>query len=81
MAWDLPFGLALAWLVLAVLLRFGLVSTAVMLLYTDFMTRPPATLDAGSWYIVISVLTLVLVGAMTAYGFVVALAGQRAFVE
>jgi len=45
------------------------------------MTRLPVTLDAGSWYIAMSVLTLVLVGAMTAYGFVVALAGQRAFAE
>ena len=81
LAWDLPFGLALAGLVLAVLLRSGLVSAAVMLLYIDFMTRLPVTLDAGSWYIAMSVLTLVLVGAMTMYGFVVALAGQRAFVE
>ena len=81
LAWDLPFGLALAGLVLAVLLRSGLVSAAVMLLYIDFMTRLPVTLDAGSWYIAMSVLTLALVGAMTMYGFVVALAGQRPFVS
>ena len=77
--WDLPFGLAIAGLTLVVLLRFGLVSTAVMLLYTDFMTRLPVTLDAGSWYIASAVLTLLLVGTLTLYGFVVALAGQRAF--
>jgi serine/threonine-protein kinase len=77
--WDLPFGLAIAGLTLAVLLQFGLVSTAVMLLYTDFMTRLPVTLDAASWYIALSVLALLLVGMLAAYGFVVALAGRRPF--
>jgi hypothetical protein len=77
--WDLPFGLAIAGLTLTVLLRFGLVSTAVMLLYTDLMTRLPVTLDTGSWYIALAVLTLLLVGTLAAYGFIVAVAGQPAF--
>ena len=64
---------------LAVLLRFGLVSTAVVLLYADFMKRLPVTLDAGSWYVAFSVLTLLLVGLLATYGFLVALAGRRPF--
>jgi len=77
--WDLPFGLAIAGLALTVLLRFGLVSTAVMLLYTDLMTRLPVTLDTGSWYIALAVLTLLLVGTLAVYGFIVAVAGRPAF--
>ena len=77
--WDPVFAVALAAFGVAVLLRFGLVSTAVMLLFTDLMTRLPVTLDARAWYRPLSILTLFLIGGLAVYGFVVALAGRSAF--
>jgi Protein kinase domain len=71
---DAAISIAIAGLALFVLLRFGLVSTAAMLLYTDFMTRLPVTLDANSWYLGSAVLTLSIVAALTAYGLIVAVA-------
>jgi hypothetical protein len=50
-----------------------------MLLFTDLMTRLPVTLDASAWYLPLSVFTLLLIGALGAYGFVVALAGRSPF--
>src|SRR2546427_82469 len=34
---------------------------------------------SGSWYIALAVLTLLLVGTLAAYGFIVAVAGRPAF--
>ena len=79
MPWDPVFAIALAAFAVAVLLRFGLVSTAVMLLFTDLLTRLPVTLDARAWYLPLSVFTLLLIGGLAVYGFVVALAGRSAF--
>jgi hypothetical protein len=79
MPWDPVFAIALAAFAVAVLLRFGLVSTAVMLLYTDLMTRLPVTLDPRAWYLPLSVLTFALIGAIAVYGFVVSLAGRSPF--
>ncbi len=79
MPWDPVFAIALAAFAVAVLLRFGLVSTAVMLLFTDLLTRLPVTLDTQAWYLPLSVFTLLLIGALAVYGFVVALAGRSAF--
>ena len=45
MPWDLVFAVALAAFAVFVLLRFGLFSTAVMLFFTDLMTRLPITLE------------------------------------
>ena len=79
MPWDPVFAIALAAFAVAVLLRFGLVSTAVMLFFTDLLTRLPVTLDARAWYLPLSVFTLLLIGGLGVYGFVVALAGRSAF--
>jgi hypothetical protein len=70
--WDAPFALAIATMSIVVLLRFGLVATAVELLYVDVMTRLPVTLDPGAWYLGLSAATLALVGGLTVYGFVIA---------
>jgi hypothetical protein len=51
-----------------VLLRFGLFSTAVMLFFTDLMTRLPITLNARAWYFPLSMLTMVLIGGLAVYG-------------
>jgi hypothetical protein len=79
MPWDVVFAVALAAFAVVVVLRFGLLSTAIMLLFTDLLTRLPVTLDAGAWYLPLSIFTLVLIGALAAYGFVVALAGRSPF--
>jgi hypothetical protein len=79
MPWDPLFAIALSAFAVAILLRFGLVSTTVMLLFTDLTTRLPVTLDTRAWYLPLSVFTLLLIGALGAYGFVVALAGRSAF--
>jgi hypothetical protein len=79
MPWDLVFAIALAAFAVMVVLRFGLLSTAVMLLFTDLLTRLPVTLDPGAWYLPLSMFTLLIVGALAVYGFVVALAGRSAF--
>ncbi|HMJ86805.1 MAG TPA: serine/threonine-protein kinase, partial [Vicinamibacterales bacterium] len=79
MPWDLVFAVALAAFAVFVLLRFGLFSTAVMLFFTDLMTRLPITLSARAWYFPLSMLTMVLIGGLAVYGFVVALAGRSPF--
>jgi len=79
MPWDLVFAVALAAFAVFVLLRFGLFSTAVMLFFTDLMTRLPITLNARAWYFPLSMLTMMLIGGLAVYGFVVALAGRSPF--
>ena len=75
------FAIAIAAFAVTVLLRFGLLSTAVMLFFTDLMTRLPVTLDSRAWYLQLSMLTLFLIAALAVYGFVAALAGRSAFGE
>jgi tRNA A-37 threonylcarbamoyl transferase component Bud32 len=79
MPWDLVFAIAVAAFAVAVVLRLGLVSTAVMLLYTDLMTRLPVTLNTRAWYLPLSTLTMFLIGCLAVYGFAVALAGRSPF--
>jgi hypothetical protein len=69
--WDALFALGIAALSLFVLLRLGIVSTAVQLLFVYLTTRLPVTLDMGSWYAGLSAAALALIGALAAYGFVV----------
>jgi len=79
MPWDLVFAVALAAFAVAILLRFGLVSTALMLFFTDLMTRLPITVNPRAWYFPLSMLTMFLIGGLAIYGFVVSLAGRSAF--
>ena len=79
MPWDPVFAIALAAFAVTVLLRFGLVSTAVMLFFTDLLTRLPVTLDTRAWYLPLSMFTLLLIAGLAVYGFVVALAGRSPF--
>jgi protein kinase-like protein len=79
MPWDLVFAIALAAFAVTVLLRFGLVSTAVMLLFTDLITRLPVTLSTRAWYLPLSTFTILLVGGLALYGFIVSLAGRSPF--
>ena len=79
MPYEPVFAVAIAAFAVTVLLRFGLLSTAVMLFFTDLMTRLPVTLDSRAWYLPLSMLTLLVIGALALYGFVAALAGRSAF--
>jgi Protein kinase domain len=79
MPWDLVFAVALAAFAVFVLLRFGLFATAVMLFFTDLMTRLPITSSARAWYFPLSMLTMVLISGLAVYGFAVALAGRSPF--
>jgi hypothetical protein len=79
MPWEPVLAIAIAAFAVTVLLRFGLLSTAVMLFFTDLMTRLPVTLDTRAWYLPLSMLTLFLIAALAMYGFVAALAGRSAF--
>ncbi len=79
MPWEPVFAIAIAAFAVTVLLRLGLLPTAVMLFFTDLMTRLPMTLDTRAWYLPLSMLTLFVVAALAFYGFVAALAGRSAF--
>jgi hypothetical protein len=50
-----------------------------MLLFTDLMTRLPITLNSRAWYFPLSMLTMVVIGGLAVYGFVIALAGRSPF--
>jgi len=76
---DPASGLPIAAFAVAILLRFGLLSSVVMLLFAELLTRFPITFDFGAWYVGSSLMTLVLISGAATYGFTVALAGRRAF--
>ena len=79
MPWDPVFAIAIAAFAVTVLLRFGLLSTAVMLFFNNLMTRLPVTLDSRAWYMPLSILTMFVIAGLAVYGFVAALAGRSAF--
>jgi len=65
---------------IAILLRLGLLPYFVMWFVTGLLTSGPAlTMDLGAWSVGTSLLTLLVVGALSGYGFTVALAGRPAF--
>jgi hypothetical protein len=77
--WDLVFAVAMGLFVLAILLRLGLLATLAMMIFVRLLTRAPITLDLGAWYIGWAIVILLIVMALSTYGFVVALAGRPAF--
>jgi hypothetical protein len=65
---------------MAILLRLGLLAYFVMWFVTGLLTSGPAlTLDLGAWSVGTSFVTLLVVAALSGYGFTVALAGRPAF--
>jgi hypothetical protein len=72
-------GLPIAAFAAAMLLRLGLLSSAVMLLFAELLTRFPITFDSQAWYMGSSLMTLLVIGGAATYGFTVALAGRPAF--
>ena len=74
--------LAVGWAVLAavsymaVLVHFGALVAWAASFVLNLLTTLPIHLDPGAWYVGASVLTLAVVGAVAAYGFVVGLGGR-----
>ncbi len=75
---DVCFGAVTAILHVILLFRLGFLAIVVAEFAGDILTVFPMTFDAGSWYFGITLLALVVVGALTTFGFRVALAGRPA---
>ena len=68
-SWALAlYGLALGLVSVTVVLRLGLLAWSVALLVQFLLTRLPITLDTNAWYYESSLLTLLLIGGLAAYG-------------
>jgi hypothetical protein len=79
LGWDLLFAVVLGVLGIAMLVRFGMLATLVMLIIERLFTRLPITLDLGAFYLEPSLTIVSFVFALGLYGFVVALGDQPAF--
>jgi eukaryotic-like serine/threonine-protein kinase len=62
-----------------VIVRFGLLALAIMMLVYSTTSRLPVTLDVSAWYSVNSNWTLVALVALFAFGFYASRAGQPVF--
>jgi serine/threonine-protein kinase len=70
-------GLTIMGVVMLVVLRVGLLAFATMQLVEHFVLRFPVTLDRDAWYFGSSTMALIVLGALAAYGCVVAVASHR----
>jgi hypothetical protein len=62
-----------------ILLRIGLLAYAVTLICERILSHVPITLDPHSWYFDSSILVLLFVAAIAAYGFIVSLGDRPMF--
>jgi hypothetical protein len=76
---SLPFTVAIAALSLIVLIRFGFLGLCVFMWVSLLLQSFPVTLDFSRWYIGRSILLLLVLVALAAYGFRAALAGRPIF--
>jgi hypothetical protein len=76
---DLPFGVIYMVLVILVLLRFGLLALIAARMAQLFQGASALTLDPSRWYFGYSLVVLLLVAALAAWGFRTALAGRPLF--
>ena len=68
-SWALTlYALLLGLVATTVLLRLGLLTWSAALLVQILLTRLPITLDTHAWYYESSLLTLLLIGGLAAYG-------------
>jgi serine/threonine-protein kinase len=72
-------GVLQAALSVIVLLRFGLFAFVVELTFANALTRLPITLNPAEWYIGRSLLVLLCLSGIVAYGFRAAVAGRQLF--
>ncbi len=70
-------GLTIMGITMLVALRVGLLAYAMMQLVEHFVLRLPVTLDGDAWYFGLSMIALIVLATLAAYGCVVALASQR----
>jgi hypothetical protein len=70
---------AVSGLIVAVVFRFGLLSTAIMVYICVTQIYLPSTTDPTVWYAGVSALSLAIVVGLAAYGFLVSLAGKPIF--
>ena len=71
-----PINIVFFGLAVFTLMRFGLLSLAVAYFTTIFVGQFPLILDFSAWYSSESVLTIIVILALAAYGFRTALAGR-----
>jgi hypothetical protein len=74
--WTWAVAVAMASFSITVLLRLGLLSFVVMLLFSRLITRVPVTLDFREWYAGTSFVALSIVAALAIYGYLVAVADR-----
>jgi hypothetical protein len=68
-----------AGLYVLVVLRFGLVATAMAFFTTQVLLGAPLTLDMSAWYAGSAVLAVLSVVGVAVYAFVVSLGGRSPF--
>jgi hypothetical protein len=78
---DVVFSLVIGVLGAAILLRFGLLAGFVMVAVGNLATRMPLTIDATAWYLESSIAVLLVLLAVSVYGFVAAVGSRSAFGE
>lgn len=76
---GLVFGAIFAALLIGVVTRFGLLAVTTTLFFISFLGNSPMTTDFGAWYAPSTIFALVVTLVLVAYGFYIALAGQRVF--
>lgn len=76
---EIPFAIADAALLVFVLLRFGLLATAVAGFVNVILVSSPITLDFSQWYAGRSFFALAICAGVAAYGFWTALGKRPAF--
>jgi len=64
-------------LLVVILLRFGLFALVVTVFLIDWINQALLTTDLGSWYGLSSMFVLLVVGAMTAFGFWTSLGSRK----
>jgi serine/threonine-protein kinase len=69
-------GLAAA-IIFTALVRFGLLTTAFLFLFSNTAWLLPITSDFSSWYAWSTLFVLFLLTALSVYGFIISLGGQR----
>jgi predicted Ser/Thr protein kinase len=77
--WVLPIWVVVYTVFVVLLLRYGIVPLVASIFTADFLLSSPAILDFSAWFIATSLLSLLAVLAVAAYGFRCTVAGKRLF--
>jgi hypothetical protein len=64
-------------LIVTIMLRFGLFALVVTVFLIDWVNQTLLTDDLGSWYGLSSLVVLLLIGGLTAYGFWTSLGSRK----